>query len=483
MTEQERKYYEELKSNPKDWNFDNLFNINEKGEAIPKEGTWFRLMSDNLPMFFPTIQKRTDLLNDVTTSNFQNKSANTQTSSLKMASIFDDDEIDTPSNIGNSIFDFEKEAGIDSKMKNWYDEAIKRHDDAFGNKLLQINLVQVPKTFDDIIKFEITTTISIGEKITVTINDVDSILSNEPDKDVDTQLYSNQYTITIKNIFSIQLTEEMQEKAFSDVEYDVAECYIKVIHSKITDVYSNIFNVTKKENKKENKKNEECKKEKVPALELDDDQKKKFIATVLCETQLGNDVLFEIAWVYYNRVRIKGFDHKDGLKASSAFRHKQPDYKLCSYYFGIGQEYADVKYGNFTIKSYTETNEFKEKKEPKFIKLKKFIETNVFSKNPETCFKDWFGQGYWGDLDLNPDDPKNETQDPKWYQARQYYWLQLEKKVKKNYVHIMRTGIGTSFIFDEVNIAKFFKTNPKLLPEADKVKKFRNKEGLLNFDL
>lgn len=227
----------------------------------------------------------------------------------------------------------------------------------------------------------------------------------------------------------------------------------------------------------------ECKKEKVPALNLTDEQKGKFIATVLCETQLGNDVLYDIAWVYYNRVRIKGFDHKAGLKASTAFRYKQPDYKLCSYYLNVGKEYANVKYGDFTIKSYTETNEFKEKKEPKFIKLKKFIETNVFSKNPETCFKDWIGQGYWGDLDLNPDDSNNESQDPKWYQARQYYWLQLEKKVSVKYVHIMRTGIGTSFIFDEVSIAKFFKTNPKLLPDADKVKKFRNKDGILNFDL
>ena len=47
----------------------------------------------------------------------------------------------------------------------------------------------------------------------------------------------------------------------------------------------------------------------------------------------------------------------------------------------------------------------------------------------------------------------------------------------------MRAGKATSFIFDEVNIAKFFKSNPRLLPESNKVKKFRNKEGFLNFDL
>ncbi|MCZ8296748.1 MAG: hypothetical protein O9297_05980 [Flavobacterium sp.] len=227
---------------------------------------------------------------------------------------------------------------------------------------------------------------------------------------------------------------------------------------------------------------DECKKEKVPALKLTEVEKLKFISTILCESQLGNESLYDIAWVYYNRVRLNGFDAWNGMKASSAYRLKQPDYKLCLYYFKIGNEYASVKYGNFTIKSYTETNVFKNTKEPKFLKLKKFIETNVFVKNPETCFKDWEGQGYWGDLDMNTDDPNNGGHDPKWFMARQYYWLQLQNKVKIKYVHIMRSGTGTSFIFHEKEIAKFFKSNPTLLPKEENVKKF-NIKGILNFDL
>lgn len=257
MTEQERKYYEELKANPKDWNFDTLFNMNEKGEAITKEGTWFRLMGDGLPMFFPTIQKRIDLLNEVTTSTFQNKSSSTQIPLSKMTSIFEEEEAVTNSTVGNSIFDFEKDAGINSKLGNWYEEAIKKHNDSFGNKLLQISLIQIPKTFNDTLKFEITTTISKGEKITVTINDVDSIFSNKPDKNIDAQLYSIQYAISDKNVFSIKFTEEMQKKAFSDVEFELAECYIKVTHSKITDVYSNVFNVQKTIVEDKNAKNKE----------------------------------------------------------------------------------------------------------------------------------------------------------------------------------------------------------------------------------
>ena len=170
------------------------------------------------------------------------------------------------------------------------------------------------------------------------------------------------------------------------------------------------------------------------------------------------------------------------MKESSAYRLKQRDYKLCLYYFKIGNQFASEKYGNFTIKSYTETKEFKNTKEPKFLKLKKFIETYIFSSNPETCYKDWEGQGYHGDLDMNTDDPNNAYHDPKWYMARQYYWLQLQNKVKIKYVHIMRTGNGTTFLFHEKEIDIFFKKSPTLLPNENDVRKFKI-NGILNFDL
>lgn len=229
-------------------------------------------------------------------------------------------------------------------------------------------------------------------------------------------------------------------------------------------------------------KEEECEKESVPKLNLSEDEKKKFISTILCESQLGNEALYEIAWVYYNRVNLHGFDSWNGMKASSAYRLKQPDYKLCTYYFGIGKEYANVQYGDFTIKSYIQTKSFKENREPKFLKLKKYIEENVFSSNPQTCFKNWEGQGYWGDLDMNTDDPNNADHDPKWYMARQYYWLQLQNKTKTKYVHIMKAGTGTSFIFHEKEIKKFFDNNPLLLPNENDVRKFKI-DGILNFEL
>ena len=110
------------------------------------------------------------------------------------------------------------------------------------------------------------------------------------------------------------------------------------------------------------------------------------------------------------------------------------------------------------------------------------IDKEILIDKPQTCFKDWEGQGYWGDLDLNNNDPLNKIHDPKWFMARQYYWLQIQKKVSINYIHIMRAGTGTTFIFHEKKIAEYFKKNPNTLPQPENVRKFRSEEGILDFD-
>ena len=60
MTEDERKYYEKLKSNRNDYNFDKLFFIDQNDIVQPNEGVWFRLIGD-IPMFESTSQMRIDL--------------------------------------------------------------------------------------------------------------------------------------------------------------------------------------------------------------------------------------------------------------------------------------------------------------------------------------------------------------------------------------------------------------------------------------
>jgi hypothetical protein len=226
-------------------------------------------------------------------------------------------------------------------------------------------------------------------------------------------------------------------------------------------------------------KKEECEKVKVQALKLTDLEKAKFISTVLSETNMGSEYLRDIAWVYYNRVDKYGVENKMGLNASNAYRNKNKNFKLCMYYLGKGNEYANFKYDGVILSKYVKENGwFTKKIVPNITKMKTYIDEAIFSKTPETCFKGWIGQGYWADLDYNPEDGYGD----KWYMARQYFWLQLQKKVTTKYVHIMRDGNATSFIFDEDNIKKFFDKNSKLLPEPKKVKKFYN-NGTLDFDL
>lgn len=355
------------------------------------------------------------------------------------------------------------------------------------SNILQIEILKKPKNFSERLEFKIKTDLSARETVQFSIMDSESILSTKPDKD-DTVLESNTSLKLGSAKYFLQFTEKMQKKAFEDTEFSVAECYIKIYHPKVGTVYSEVFNVDEFTFSKSVAipiSTQECKKELVSKISLSANDRKKFISTVLCESQLGNEKLREIAWVYHNRVRLHGVDTHDGLRASNPFRKKLSDYKLCSCYFKIEGEYSNYvneKYGNFTIKQYLETSDFKKRVLPKFKKMEIYIDKEILIDKPQTCFKDWEGQGFWGDLDLNPNDPLNKIHDPKWFMARQYYWLQIQKKVSINYIHIMRAGTGTTFIFHEKKIAEYFKKNPNTLPQPENVRKFRSEEGILDFD-
>ncbi len=223
---------------------------------------------------------------------------------------------------------------------------------------------------------------------------------------------------------------------------------------------------------------EDCVKEFVNPLKLTDVEKAKFISTVIAETGMGSPYLKDIAWVYYNLVN--DFGVEKGLKRSTAYKEKNRNYKLCMFYLGEGKEYKDFKYDGIPLNKYVKENEwFTNKVEPQIKEMKTFIETNIFIDKPKTCYKGWHGQGYWRDLDLNPEDGLGD----KWYKARQYYWLQLEKKVTKNYIKILKDDKNTSFIFDEKSIIDFFDKNPSMLPPAKDVRRFYSSTKGLNFDL
>lgn len=196
-----------------------------------------------------------------------------------------------------------------------------------------------------------------------------------------------------------------------------------------------------------------------PASTITDDLRKKFAATVLAEAYEGEEK--SIGWIYYNRVVGSGLGEA-GLEASSAYRLKGDWFKVWMVALG------DTTYKTATskkegLKDYPNLGEYV-KKHGWFVKFGQ-PRANAWmdvldrldresSKNP---YKGWEGQG-------NLDDFNRDT--GKWREARQYYYLQQQGKVKQTYVEILTRSV----IFDERSIAKYFKDNPASLPKT--VKKY-----------
>ena len=225
MTEDERKYYEKLKSNRNDDNFNRLFFIDQNDSIQPNEGVWFRLIGD-IPMFESTSQKRVDLEKSII-NEIDNHPLNQIRSAKTGEQLLDEMWATTPFGNPNSPFFKERKPKKEAKI------------------ILQIKLLKIPKTFSDKIEFQVLTNLEEGTRIQVSLCDVDSIFSNKPDNKVDTVLISGYNTISERSVFNFTLTAEMQKKAFNDYEFGTAECYLKVSHPKIEDSYSQVFSVEK----------------------------------------------------------------------------------------------------------------------------------------------------------------------------------------------------------------------------------------------
>lgn len=102
MTTAERKFYEILECNRNDYNFNQLFFIDENNITQPLEGNWFRLLG-NLPMFERTIQKRIDLIKS-TVDKTVNHPLNQIRSNIIGEQILDEMWVSTPFGDPNSPF-------------------------------------------------------------------------------------------------------------------------------------------------------------------------------------------------------------------------------------------------------------------------------------------------------------------------------------------------------------------------------------------
>lgn len=358
------------------------------------------------------------------------------------------------------------------------------------NYLLQIRIIAKPIDFGGTLKFELITNLPQGETISILIYDVDSVFSNSPNNDNDTMLFKKPYTLGKANMISIPFNIIMEELAFKDFESDVAECYVRVTNAKINYVVSEVFKVNKGSKsaplgaftvpetgpEKKDRPKKPCK-----GLKLTTKQKAQFITVVMGESNLGDVLLYDVAWIYLNLVNDEGFD--TALSRTSVYtkRNKkiQSNYKLSMYYLGQGDEFKNYLYdgmGHQPLSKYINGEYFIKFVEPKYKAMMAFLEREIFVVTPMSPYKGWHGQGYWRDLNLT-----GEGDDPKWYKARQYYWLMTENKDKEHPMEklIVKLSDGnyTTYIFDEDKISAFFEKNPTLLPDdKTKVKSFDEDE-------
>lgn len=212
-------------------------------------------------------------------------------------------------------------------------------------------------------------------------------------------------------------------------------------------------------------------------VSLSAEERAKFIATVLVESAHGKEPLWDIAYIYLNLVINEGLEN--GLRKSSAYNGKIFTYKAHLYHLGFGKQYAGL--------ICTEDNsmkgraiEYQAKKFKSFKQVQEFIEfckSKIFVNSPVSKYKDWEGQGYYGDMNIRMHDHRKI-----WAMASQYYHLQKQCKVKdrlivplfdnsaiNNNKDIYKEGIpdSTTFIYHSKKIIKYFTENPSFLPKYD----------------
>lgn len=125
-------------------------------------------------------------------------------------------------------------------------EQQKRDEIRNKTKILQVEILKKPKNFSEKLEFRVKTDLFGGERLYITLLDVDSIFSNTPDGKTDTSIKYMELTVdqAVKG-FTINLTEKEQEKAFRDVENDTAELYLRIYNDKTGHAYSEVFDVGK----------------------------------------------------------------------------------------------------------------------------------------------------------------------------------------------------------------------------------------------
>ena len=340
--------------------------------------------------------------------------------------------------IGNSIFRFEQEAGIDSKLGNW-GKLGKDDGGGNGNKTLSIKFVSCSvddKNFN--LTFEVSATNLKSNKAKIYVGENEVFGSQEAVPATSVEINANgKKNITV----SFSKNKEFSATWFEgDFEY-IAEISCDGLSAESPEFRlkcaggagkggCNLIEPKAVISKK---------------LTLTEEQKSKFVATIYGEASTAENQFEPFCWVYFNLVSRQGFEK--GM--SNSYAYKDENYL-----------YKDA------IKNYTTG------KIPSVNKIKKILESKLLVNKPLNPYPGWEGQGYYGDMNIRA--PKTSYRRV-WAYASQYFHLQNQCKVKavlvKEFIATKNTSKGpvdiTGYIYNFTEIEKYFKSHPKDLPDYE----------------
>lgn len=344
----------------------------------------------------------------------------------------------TNENIGDSIFTHEQDAGISSKMGNWY-KPIQDKIEVDKKKSLSIKYLSNYVDKENFnINFEVKSNNLSVDTASIYVDEIDSLIN-------DVAIQKTNIKIKKTGTTSIKLSFS-KDKNFTELLFDDGNSFKATINCDGLSAETNEFKLNF-----ENDKNKDCNLIEPKAvisnkLTLTNEEQAKFIATIYGEASTAENQFEPFCWVYFNLVSRQGFEK--GMSNSYAYKDKNYLYKDA-------------------LKNYTTG------KIPSVNKIKEIVENKILADKPLNPYPEWEGQGYYGDMNIRA--PKTSYRRV-WAYASQYFHLQNQCKVKavlvKEYIAERKdskeivTDI-TGYIYNFNEIEKYFKNHSKDLPEYE----------------
>lgn len=350
-------------------------------------------------------------------------------------------------------------------------KALGINDSLNNDPYLDIQVLHYPKNFNDYIQVEISTNYNPKLQDSIRI-----IIFEKNENGNSVAIIDKYYDIKAnKFIVNIPFNQIAQNKSRGN--NNSIQCYLGVSGPNRGAKYSNIFNVDVSDNPQVGNQSI-INVVRKPFNNLSNEDQANFIATVLVESGNGRKALWDIAWIYLNLIQnLKGVDK--GLSRSSAYKERATNYMFKCHYYYLTKGKSINKYGNDVGTRVWNKN----KKVKEFVEIGEylsrynnpdggcdldgcinFIIKNIFVAKPATKYNDWEGQGNTDDMNINTGQYERV-----WDKARQYYWLQKMKKTKDIFVKRLYDGENTSYLYDNKNIDKYFKSNPAKLPKTNEI--------------